>query len=47
MKTRYFVNGKEVTLEELDEMACGLKSGEKICLSHVFENEIYVEMELS
>ena len=47
MKTRYFVNDQEVTLEELDELACGLKAGEKICLSHVFENEIYFEMELS
>ena len=47
MEIRYFVNDKEVTLEELDELACGLKSDEKICLSHVFENEIYFEMELS
>lgn len=47
MKTKYFLNNEEISLEELDALACNLKPGQKIRLDYVFNYEIYFVMELS
>lgn len=47
MKTKYFLNDKEISLEELDALACNLKPGQKIILDYVFDYEVHFVMELS
>lgn len=47
MKTKYFLNDEEISLEELDALACNLKPGQKICLDYVFDCEVHFVMELS
>lgn len=47
MKTKYFLNDEEISLEELDALACNLKPGQKIYLDYVFDYEVHFAMELS
>ena len=47
MKTKYFLNDEEISLEELDALACNLKPGQKIYLDYVFDYEVHFVMELS
>lgn len=47
MKTKYFLNGEEISLEDLDTLTCNLKSGQKVRLDYVFDYEIHFVMKLS